>query len=900
MVEHCGEQCRHPRVAGVAAALALALSLAVHAAPATAQSATRTQQFELAAQPLGRALNQLAVQADRQILVAPDLVRGLQAPRMAGHYTFEEALGELLKRSGLGYVTRDDGVVIITRAHTGSTDQAPRSPGPAVRRAAEPQEQEFVELQSVVVTGSYIRGDQNQSTPLIVIDREQIDRSGHSTVADVIASLPQNVATVSDRQGTLNASNENNFIVNGFGAAANLRGLGVDSTLVLVNGRRAARSGNDSFVDLTLIPLAAIERVEVLTDGASALYGADAVGGVINMITRRGFDGAETRLRYGGAAGDGRDERQFTQVFGHAWASGQLFASYTNQRVTPLKAVDRFSGIDPNYSSILLFPGHDTQGATFSLEQDLSPRLSSYLDIGHGRRESSASSSNVWYGINKYDADSRNLSIGSGIRYGFGEDWQLRVDGSRDRQRLALTGWMGPTPETLDHNYGNILTNTVKSLDVVADGSLMHAPGGPVRLAVGASGRWESLDRLYHNSDDTTDHYVTGRNAKAAYAELIVPFFGPDNRRPGLERLQFSLAARSERYSDFGSSFDPKLGLAWSPVNVLTLRASAGTSFKAPTLSQTSHGLQTYSYLDYYVDEAGPTNVMILLGSTAELQPEEARNWSLGFDYAPRGPKGLQLSATLFDIDYSNRIGDPFPSGYSSTHVILDPVYAFLVQRDPSLEDLASYREEATFNGCYDMVNYVECDPAAVAAGIGYVIDTRTRNLAKVRQRGVDLVVSHAWETDAGRWNLRAAGMKTLRSTRQFAPGGEPLEQVNQVGYPVDLRLRSSLTFSSQHWSVTATGSYTGHYRDTYSRWTGDQERKDRVASFTTVDLSLQRAIGTVLGFSSPQAVQVGLHASNILDRRAPYVAHHIGLNYDAVNADPLGRFVSADVRMSW
>src|SRR5690606_8799208 len=100
---------------------------------------------------------------------------------------------------------------------------------------------------SVVVTGSYIRGDQNQSTPLIVIDREQIDRSGHSTVADVIASLPQNVATVSDRQGTLNASNENNFIVNGFGAAANLRGLGVDSTLVLVNGRRAARSGNDSF-----------------------------------------------------------------------------------------------------------------------------------------------------------------------------------------------------------------------------------------------------------------------------------------------------------------------------------------------------------------------------------------------------------------------------------------------------------------------------------------------------------------------------------------------------------------------------------------------------------------------------------------------------------------------------
>src|SRR5690606_31931103 len=127
-------------------------------------------------------------------------------------------------------------------------------------------------------------------------DRQDIERSGYATTQDLVRSLPQNLSTVSDT--TFGAANGG--IDTGYGGSGvNLRGLGSESTLVLVNGRRLAAAGRGDFVDVSLIPLSAVERVEILTDGASAIYGSDAVGGVVNLILRKNFEGAETRLRYG-------------------------------------------------------------------------------------------------------------------------------------------------------------------------------------------------------------------------------------------------------------------------------------------------------------------------------------------------------------------------------------------------------------------------------------------------------------------------------------------------------------------------------------------------------------------------------------------------------------------------
>src|SRR5262249_42318610 len=113
-------------------------------------------------------------------------------------------------------------------------------------------------------------------------------------------------------------------------AGVNLRGLGESATLVLVNGRRVAPAGGytGSFVDVSNLPLSAVERVEVLTDGASALYGADAIAGVVNFILRDDYTGLDATLRNGMVTDGDLDESQAAITFGKAWSSGNFLVSY--------------------------------------------------------------------------------------------------------------------------------------------------------------------------------------------------------------------------------------------------------------------------------------------------------------------------------------------------------------------------------------------------------------------------------------------------------------------------------------------------------------------------------------------------------------------------------------------
>ncbi len=152
---------------------------------------------------------------------------------------------------------------------------------------AEPQKVEKVEI-----TGSNIKRVQNEGAlPVQIITREQLDRSGTNTVEQFISQLSSNgngfdnLASTSDVVSGANRGN------NGL-SAANLRSQGSNATLILLNGRRIAAHGlNGGTVDLKQIPLAAVARVEVLKDGASATYGTDAIGGVINFILRKDFQG---------------------------------------------------------------------------------------------------------------------------------------------------------------------------------------------------------------------------------------------------------------------------------------------------------------------------------------------------------------------------------------------------------------------------------------------------------------------------------------------------------------------------------------------------------------------------------------------------------------------------------
>jgi iron complex outermembrane recepter protein len=160
----------------------------------------------------------------------------------------------------------------------------------------------------IVVTGSRIKRSTAfaPSAPVEVIDRKQLEYSGATNLADVVQYMT--VAQGSGSQGQTGAAGT---------VSINLRGLGEGATLVLINGRRTNPSGggiSTTFGDLGVIPLAAVERIEILKGGASALYGADAVGGVVNVITRKNFDGVRVEL-------DGQTTQDFEQKDGTASAA---------------------------------------------------------------------------------------------------------------------------------------------------------------------------------------------------------------------------------------------------------------------------------------------------------------------------------------------------------------------------------------------------------------------------------------------------------------------------------------------------------------------------------------------------------------------------------------------------
>jgi len=178
-------------------------------------------------------------------------------------------------------------------------------------------------LEEIVVTGSLIRDTEAAGSKLTVIGRDQIDASGYGKIEDVLATVTQNFNQVNGA-----VVEGNHFFNLNRGAEVQLRGLGAGTTLTLINGQRQGASGlQGMFTDVSTIPASAVERIEILPDGATALYGSDAIGGVVNIILRRNFNGFETRLRASTAGGDA-NERGIAQLWGHSWSRGHVLLGF--------------------------------------------------------------------------------------------------------------------------------------------------------------------------------------------------------------------------------------------------------------------------------------------------------------------------------------------------------------------------------------------------------------------------------------------------------------------------------------------------------------------------------------------------------------------------------------------
>jgi iron complex outermembrane receptor protein len=309
--------------AGIAAC-ALAIAFVASASPAPAET-----KIILPAASLEDSLNALSRQSGMQILVDQALLRGKQAPAIRAASSVEAALGQLLRESGLTWQKRGDAFLI---SRTGPSDRQNQSADRARDRGvafatAERNAMESDQPTDIVVTGSHIARPETASPmPVNVVSIDEAAQFGRINLYDALIRDPAVVAGSSFYTST------------GFGwdngiSSVSLRGLGASRTLTLLDGRRRV-SGSDgtSAVDLGMIPPTMIDRVEIVTGGAAAVYGADAVTGVVNVITKKSLDGLHISATEGISQQGDANELKVTMATGGKFANDRgsfiLGASY--------------------------------------------------------------------------------------------------------------------------------------------------------------------------------------------------------------------------------------------------------------------------------------------------------------------------------------------------------------------------------------------------------------------------------------------------------------------------------------------------------------------------------------------------------------------------------------------
>jgi len=858
--------------------LMLAGAVAILTCPAATWAQASTEYtFSLPAQNLAASLRAVSRQTGQSIVASGDLVRGRRAPAITGSLTVEEAVRALLAESGLELRRVGEGLVIVNAGES-------ESQTPAELAGGGPQ----TGSDTIVVTGSHLRVAP-ASSPAIVIGREDIERTGATSVEQLMRKLPQN------SQGGVN---QENFGVNlpdqditDHGAGVNLRGLGQRATLVLLDGRRMAPSGYGAYVDISLIPVGLVERVEVLTDGASAIYGSDAVGGVVNFILRDRIDGLETTVQAGTTTRGGGEQLLLSQVGGADWRGGHGLLAYEFRGENDIRANERdFTiGLRPD---TFLMPRERRHSVIASAEQDLVDGLTANAIATYAHRTTDRTyfPSFVSLPVSAH-AVADSVTIAGELAHELAGGWRVRLEGTYG---LLDTNQRQTQPGGAELANARDVRNEVYGGGVKADGPLFDLRGGTVRAALGIELRRESYRDGFESSAIERDVTTAGRTVRSLFGELSIPLVSSANRQPGVERLEISAAGRFDDYGETGSAFDPKLGVVWSPIGALALRASYGSSFRAPLLAELG-GLydvfQAPAYLIYKDPSEAPAGSItaILQGSDPAIQPETSRTWSVGADFAPAFARGLSLSLTYYSVRFADRIAMPAPS----VVVVGDPAFEPIIDRSPDLAELTATVEGA--QRIFDVTGPGFSNGGATPADIDIVLDTRVTNSAETVTDGFDFLMQYAFEAGGNHFVLDANVNRVVSFDNRLTAASPVSQSLDRPFGSLGWRARSGVGWSRGPWAGSLSVNYSGSYEDDRGVATVP------VDSWTTFDLSLSHE------FEAPgwlHRTRVTLYAENLFDAVPPTLqpqpGQTDGLGYDPVNASGRGRFVSLQVRTNW
>jgi len=881
----------HRSIVGALRAGALAAALGLCVSGTALAQASDPASFDIPQQPLPAALKAFAEQSGMQLLYRPETLHGTTFRALNGKLDKRQALRMLLEGSGLEAVYSTENAATIRprsresstkEGYTGAANATEAGPPAAGGAATEPfssatdpdTDKQVKSLEAVTVTGTRIRGGSTPS-PVITIGSEQIRQEGFTDLGEVVRSIPQNFSGGQNPGvGSVSGGSESNQNMTG-GSGMNLRGLGPDATLTLLNGHRMSYGGYAQSVDISTIPVEAVERLEIVPDGSSAIYGSDAVGGVANVILKRDFDGVTVGARYGGATEGGLTTHEYKATAGTTWDTGGLILAGKKSSNGPIYSDQRDYTLSMDRPSTL-WQGSNLRSGLFSLHQSLGEAVELHLDALGNDRNSYATMAypDVYYLIS---TETKAIFLAPSLEVWLPGDWTLTFSGASGREKNSLDQ---PAVNRADGaasaNNLSVYQNKSLTYEVGAEGPLFALPGGEARLAAGAGYRYNDFQYLR----GSTTGYGGDASSRFAYAELSLPLVGQEQGIGGIERLELTGAVRTED-GDYGRVTTPKLGVIYSPVADFSLKASWGKSFKAPILLQrySNQNVLLYPAATFGTGYPADATVLGLSGGNPDLRPERARTWSASLAFHPEALPGLETELTWFDIDYAQRAVRPLVD----VNVLGNPMYTDFVIYDPT----EAVKAQALSNA--DFYNYVGApyDASKVVA----IIDDRYTSASRQRIRGVDLSGTYRFDLGEGRLIVRGSS-SWLDSTQALTSAQSPYDLSGTLFNPSRLNSRIGAVWQQGGFTASLFGNYKSGVRNTLGG--------KKSASFTTFDTTLRYDTGARDDAWSDLALE--LSAQNLLDR-APPLYTPISLHYapyDSTNYSAVGCFVSLSVSKHW
>ncbi len=850
-----------------AAALGAIVTATVPQVAAAQAGTIRT--YDIPQQDLASALRAFAATSGREIVAPSAIVRGKQSQPVVGPLAADQAIERLLAGTGLSSEVVDGAFVVRVTPADGEAAATPAAGA-----------------EGIVVTGTRIRGAPVAS-PVVVIGRDDIRNQGLADLGEAVRRIPQSFGGGQNPGigATVPAASGGDV---GGGSSLNLRGLGSDATLTLLNGHRLAYTAALQSVDVSAIPAVAVDRIEVVPDGASAIYGSDAVAGVANIVLRRDYSGLETSARLAATSDGGDFQQRYDALAGTAWSNGGVWAAYEYGSNSAIRANDR-SYASSRSPGLDLFPALRHDSVVASGHQDLGDDLSVAIDGLYNIRWSDLTmptlpGGDLEAGRATFHSVDKSFGLAPKLELRLPANWRVALTATYGRERVDFHQ-VQCAGAVCSNSRPNFYRNTAKSIELDASGDLVALPGGMSKLAIGAGYRDIGF-RRYSQALSAVDT-VAAQDSYFAYGEVNLPLVGADQDLPFVHRVDVDAALRYERYPGIGAVATPKLGVSWQLTPDVALKGSWGQSFRAPTLYQQYQPRAATLYPPALLGASGasPTaGAILLLGGNPSLKPERATTWSGSLDLHPRAAPGLSFAVSYFHIAYRDRIVSPVTL---LSQALSNPSYRDQVVLNPTpAEQAAALASAATFTN-FTGVAY---DPANVIA----VIDDAYVNAGRQTARGIDVLARYAGSIGDGQRLALSADVTYLESSQQLTATQPRQPLAGTIFNPPHWRGHGAATWSSGPLSLTAAVNYIGGVRDIRV------SPPAHVDGMTTLDLTaryrVDRAADPLKGLEFALSVQNLFNASpDPIAVRAPYETP-----YNSTNYSPVGRLIAIEVRKAW